>query len=195
MELLATFTAPDGNTTVDITNSSDIMGKATFTYAPDEAGTWTVMTWWEGAANVRGVKYQYAFSEQIPITALYTPPPLTASVSPMTQDVNPGETATLTATAQGGEANFTYQWYQTYRGAGMEMSGETSETLTVTLSDPEVYGYYCEITDSTGQVDASDTAQVKVISTAIAMEYIIIVAVIAVVIIAVVAYMYLKKRK
>jgi hypothetical protein len=77
------------------------------------------------------------------------------------------------------------------------MSTETSETLSVTLSDPNVYGYFCEVSDSAGQVDASDTVSITVLGGGgISMELIFaIVGIIAVAVIAVVAYMYLKKRK
>jgi hypothetical protein len=198
MDLRVTLIKPDGQTVIDLDAvASDIKGKATFTYTPDEVGNWSVMTWWAGTDNWQGVAYPAAYSEEVMLTALVTPETLVASVSPEAVSVNPSEPAVLTASATGGTPDYMYQWYSTFGGVGTPMPGQTSDTLTVTLTDPNVYGYFCEITDSTGMVDSSDTAEVTVLGGGGAsMELVfIVVGVIAVAVIAVVAYMYLKKRK
>lgn len=198
MDLVATLIKPDGVSVVDLDPVvSDIKGKASFTYTPDEVGNWSVMTSWAGIGNLRGVAYPAAYSGLVNLTALVTPATLVASVSPAAVSVNPSEPATLTASATGGTPDYMYQWYSTYGGIGTPIPGYTSNTLTVTLTDPNVYGYYCEVTDSAGEVDSSDTAEVTVVGGGgMSMELVfIVVGVIAVAVIAVVAYMYLKKRK
>jgi outer membrane protein assembly factor BamB len=197
MDLVATIIAPN-ETVYDLPAvSSDIKGCATFTYVPDAAGNWSVMASWAGTDNLRGVAYPAAYSGLINVTALITPDPLVAGVSASSDTINPGESVTLTASASGGTPDYTYLWYKTVDGNGVPMSTETSETLSVTLSDPNVYGYFCEVSDSAGQVDASDTVSITVLGGGgISMELIFaIVGIIAVAVIAVVAYMYLKKRK
>jgi outer membrane protein assembly factor BamB len=194
--LLVTFTAPN-ETEFERSAVSDLMGKAEISFQPSEEGTWSAIAWWNGVDNVRGVKYRYAFSDMIEITALDNPPELVVSVSPTSKEVSAGETVTLTASVIGGKGEYSYQWYRAGGGTSTKLDGETSETLTVTLSEPNVYGYYCEVTDSasTPQVDSSDTAEIKVVG-GVGMEVVYVaVAVVAVAVIAVVAYMYLKKRK
>jgi len=199
MDLVATVIAPN-ETVYDLPAvSSDIKGCATFTYVPDAAGNWSVMASWAGTDNLRGVAYPAAYSGLINVTALVTPETLVASASADKSEMNPGDTATLTASATGGTGEYNYQWFQTVNGVGVEMSGKTSATLTVTLDEPNVYGYYCQITDSAvnPQVHSSDTVEIKVLGaggTDMGLIY-AIVGIIAVAVIAIVAYFFLKKRK
>jgi outer membrane protein assembly factor BamB len=199
MELVASVIEPDEVTTHTVTATTDIKGKAAFTYTPDLEGTWSVVVEWAGADNVRGVAYPMAYSEVLPLTALATPETLVASASADKSEMNPGDTATLTASATGGTGEYNYQWFQTVNGAGVEMAGKTSATLTVTLDEPNVYGYYCQVTDSAvnPQVHSSDTVQITVLGaggTDMGLIY-AIVGIIAVAVIAIVAYIFLKKRK
>jgi hypothetical protein len=198
MDLVATVIAPN-ETVYDLPAvSSDIKGCATFTYVPDAAGNWSVMASWAGTDNLRGVAYPAAYSGLINVTALITPDPLVASVSASAESINPGDSVTLTASASGGTGDYTYQWYRAGGGTSTKLDGSTSTTLTVTLNDPNVYGYYCEVTDSVGVQHSSDTLEITVVGGGggISMELIFaIVGIIAVAVIAVVAYMYLKKRK
>ena len=198
MDLVLSVIAPNG-TTLNLTASSDIKGRADFTYPPDTEGVWSFVAIWDGTANLRGVAYASAYSDVLTLNAMMQPVPLVASVSASSTSVNPGDQVTLTASATGGDGNYTYLWYRTIGGDGVPMSSQTAATLTATLSDPGVFGYYCEIKDGAGQVDSSDTMSITVGGGAgggISMELILaIVGIIAVAVIAIVAYIYLKKRK
>ena len=60
--ILVTFTDP-GMTEHTQTATTDNKGMATFSYAPDKSGAWTVMTWYEAEEfATRG--YGYAYSDQ-----------------------------------------------------------------------------------------------------------------------------------
>ena len=60
--VLVTFTDPDGTEHTQ-TATTDNLGWASFTYSPDKAGPWTVMTWYEGEDRAT-FSYGYAFSDQ-----------------------------------------------------------------------------------------------------------------------------------
>ncbi|MCW4034065.1 MAG: PQQ-binding-like beta-propeller repeat protein [Candidatus Bathyarchaeota archaeon] len=200
-DVLVTFTDPDG-VEHDVSATTDKLGWATATYTPDTAGTWKVIAWYMGEDHPT-FSYGYAFSTEVELTvseALGPVEPLVTSVTPMTTEINVGESAVLTASASGGAAPFTYQWYKIVSGTPIAISGETSATLAVAPDTEGTYGYFCEITDAATQVDSSDTAQVKVFAEGagggIPMEYIYaIIAVIVIVIVLVVVYMVMKKRK
>jgi outer membrane protein assembly factor BamB len=199
-DVLVTFTDPTGNAT-DFTATTDNDGYAIVTYNPDMAGTWKVIGWYNGE-DLPVFSYSYAFSEELELSvAGPAPDALITTVTQTTSEINIGESVVLTVTTSGGQADFSYQWYTYLDGNTVALSGETSETLTVSPSTEGTYGYFCEVTDAAGQVDSSDTAQVKVFAEGangmgIPMEYIyVIVAVIVAVIVLVVVYMVMKKRK
>ncbi|MCW4034435.1 MAG: hypothetical protein NWF03_03640, partial [Candidatus Bathyarchaeota archaeon] len=200
-DILVTYTSPDGvETNLDAT--TDKNGMATVSFTPDALGEWKVMAWYMGEDGAVASR-TYAFSSEIIVNAVASTEPadaLIATAGPETSTINAGESVTLTATTSGGVADFTYQWYQIISGTAVPLSGETAATLVVAPDAEGTYGYYCEVTDAVGQVDSSDTVQVKVggsgDGSGLPMEYIYaIVGVIAVVVIAIVAYMVLKKRK
>ena len=84
------------------------------------------------------------------------------------------------------------------------MAGQTEDTLIVTPMAEGTFGYFCEVTDAMGQVDSTDTAEVKaaapeapVEEPAIPLEYIYantILLVIALVAIVIIIIVLLRKR-
>jgi len=82
-----TFTDPDGAENTLIT-TTDSMGGASWTFTPTKAGTWKVMTWYEGEDHAT-FSYGYAFSDQVTLEAAYTktepevPPPTSNNNIPM----------------------------------------------------------------------------------------------------------------
>jgi len=199
-EVLFTFTDPTGEES-EYSDTSDDLGWASVEFTPDTMGTWKVIAWYNGE-DKSAYSYSYAFSTESTFTVtegeVEPGQELVASVSPATSTIKVGETVTLTASATGGTPSYTYQWYQAVSGQGVSVSGETGSTLVVAPHSDGTYGYYCQITDSVGHVDSSDTAEIKVgaESAGIPMEYIYAIIVIIVVVIAIiVAYMLLKKRK
>ncbi|MFA5364520.1 MAG: PQQ-binding-like beta-propeller repeat protein [Candidatus Bathyarchaeia archaeon] len=199
-EVLVTLTAPDGEET-ELTVTTDNYGWATVIHTLNTVGTWKVIAWYMGEDKATFSR-SYAFSDELTITVSEGAAPpastLVATVSPATSSFTVGESVVLTASTSGGTPSFAYQWYQTISGQGVALSGETSSTFLVAPHTEGTYGYYCQVTDSGGQVDSSDTAEIKVNAeaTGLPMEYIYaVVAVIAIIIVAIVAYMVLKKRK
>ncbi|MCW4016556.1 MAG: PQQ-binding-like beta-propeller repeat protein [Candidatus Bathyarchaeota archaeon] len=199
--ILVTVTDPTGAET-DLTATTDNYGHASVTIEPDMVGNWSVIAWYEGKDKPT-CSYLYAFSDMQYISVTETDAGSTntiiTTVTPETATLSIGESVILTASVSGGTPDYTYKWYQIINGATATISGETSSTLTVTPTAEGTYGYFCEVTDTAGQVDSSDTAEVKVGAEGAGstpMEYIYaIVAVIVIVVISVVVYMVIKKRK
>jgi hypothetical protein len=65
-----TFTDPDGVEHPLIT-TTDSTGSASWTFTPNKAGTWKVMTWYEGQERATS-GISYAFSDQVNVEAAYT---------------------------------------------------------------------------------------------------------------------------
>jgi outer membrane protein assembly factor BamB len=61
--VLVTFTMPDGVTEVTESATTDNLGWASVTFTPTEAGTWKVITWYEGEDRST-FSYGYAFSDE-----------------------------------------------------------------------------------------------------------------------------------
>jgi outer membrane protein assembly factor BamB len=88
--VLVTFTKPDGVTEVTRSATTDKLGWASVTFAPDAAGTWKIITWYEGEDNVHSA-YGYAFSDEATVdvvggvepTPTPTPTPTTGGEIPM----------------------------------------------------------------------------------------------------------------
>jgi hypothetical protein len=88
-DVLVTFTKPDGVTEVTRGATTDKLGWASVTFAPDAAGTWKIITWYEGEDRAT-FAYDYAFSDEATVdvtggaepTPTPTPTP-TASEIPM----------------------------------------------------------------------------------------------------------------
>lgn len=65
-----TFTDPDG-TEHALETTTDSTGQATWTFTPTQAGTWKVMTWFEGQERATS-GISYAFSDEVKLEAVYT---------------------------------------------------------------------------------------------------------------------------
>jgi parallel beta-helix repeat protein len=84
------------------------------------------------------------------------PPPLSASISPLSASILVGQSVTFTSTVSGGYAPYSYQWYLN----GNPISGATSNTWTFTPSTSGTYYIYLKVTDSKGNTAQSDTARI-----------------------------------
>jgi outer membrane protein assembly factor BamB len=203
-DILVTFTDPNGVEN-DLTATTDEDGWASVSYTPDTVGTWKVISWYMGEDGPVSSR-TYAFSDEIMITASAAPPPgpdpLVATVSPTSSNIMLGESVALTVSTSGGTAGFMYQWYTYVSGTAVQLAGETGATLGVSPDAEGTYGYFCEATDACGQVDSTDTAEVKVAveppiveEEGIPMEYILIlVAAIIIVVNAIITYILVKRR-
>ena len=84
--------------------------------------------------------------------------------SPEDKEITYGEIATLSVTAQNPSnttEGITYQWYQVSGGKNVELSNETSDSLTLTKPNAGTYSYFCRVTWEGISIDSS-RATVKV---------------------------------
>jgi PKD repeat protein len=89
---------------------------------------------------------------------LPTPPPLSASVNPLSASILVGQSVTFTSTVSGGYSPYTYQWYLN----GNPVSGATSPTWTFTPTTSGIYYVQLKVTDNKGNTIQSETARVTV---------------------------------
>jgi hypothetical protein len=86
------------------------------------------------------------------------PPPLSASISPLSASILAGQSVTFTSTVSGGYTPYTYQWYLN----GNPVSGATSNTWTFTPITSGIYYVYLKVTDDKGNIAQSETARITV---------------------------------
>lgn len=86
------------------------------------------------------------------------PPPLSASINPLSASINVGESLTFTSTVTGGYTPYSYQWYLN----GNPVSGATSASWTFTHTTSGIYYVYLKVTDDTGNTTQSETARITV---------------------------------
>ena len=86
------------------------------------------------------------------------PPPLSASVSPLSASILVGQSVTFTSTVSGGYTPYSYQWYLN----GAPVSGATSNTCTFTPTTSGIYYIYLKATDAKANTAQSDTARITV---------------------------------
>jgi hypothetical protein len=84
------------------------------------------------------------------------PPPLSASISPLSASILVGQSVTFTSTVSGGYTPYTYQWYLN----GNPVSGATSNTWVFTPTTGGIYYVHLKVTDAKGSTAQSDTARI-----------------------------------
>jgi len=91
-------------------------------------------------------------------TISISPPPLSASISPLSASITVGESLTFTSTVSGGYTPYSYQWYLN----GAPVSGTTSASWTFTPTTSGIYYIYLKVTDDIGNTTQSETARITV---------------------------------
>jgi hypothetical protein len=86
------------------------------------------------------------------------PPPLSASISPLSESINVGQSVTFTSTVSGGYTPYTYQWYL----SGAPVSGTNATSWTFTPTTAGIYYVYLKVTDDKGNTAQSETARITV---------------------------------
>jgi parallel beta-helix repeat protein len=86
------------------------------------------------------------------------PPPLSASISPLSASILVGQSVTFTSTVSGGYAPYSYQWYLN----AAPVSGATSNTWALTPATSGIYHVYLKVTDAKGNTAQSETARITV---------------------------------
>jgi len=86
------------------------------------------------------------------------PPPLSASISPLSASILVGQSVTFTSTVSGGYTPYSYQWYLN----GAPVSGATSASWTFTPTTSGIYYIHLKVTDAKANTAQSDTARITV---------------------------------
>jgi len=86
------------------------------------------------------------------------PPPLSASVSPLSASILVGQSVTFTSAVSGGYMPYSYQWYLN----GNPISSATSNAWTFTPVTSGIYYVHLKVTDAEGNTVQSETARITV---------------------------------
>jgi hypothetical protein len=86
------------------------------------------------------------------------PPPLTASISPLSASILVGQSVTFSSTVSGGYIPYSYQWYLN----GNPVSVATSPSWTLTPTASGIYYIYLKVTDAEANTAQSETARITV---------------------------------
>jgi peptide/nickel transport system substrate-binding protein len=107
-----------------------------------------------GAAN----PYSVLMDKNHTLKAVFSliPPPLQASISPLSASILVGQSVTFTSTVSGGYTPYSYQWYLN----GNPVSGATSNTWTFTPTTGGIYYIHLKVTDAKANTAQSDTARI-----------------------------------
>jgi len=84
------------------------------------------------------------------------PPPLSASISPLSASILAGQSVTFTSTVSGGYTPYSYQWYLN----GVPVSGATSNTWSFTPTAGGIYYVHLKVTDAKANTAHSETARI-----------------------------------
>jgi len=119
---------------------------------------WELDTVNAGSAN----PYTVLMDNNHTLKAVFTysppPPPLSASISPLSASILVGQSVTFTSTVSGGYTPYSYQWYLN----GAPVSGATSNTWIFTPTTGGIYYIYLKVTDAKANTAQSDTARITV---------------------------------
>jgi parallel beta-helix repeat protein len=109
-----------------------------------------------GAAN----PYTVLMGKDHTLKAVFSPipPPLSASISPLSASILVGQSVTFTSTVSGGYTPYSYQWYLN----GNPVSGANATSWTFTPTTSGIYYIYLKVTDAKGNMAQSDTARITV---------------------------------
>jgi len=126
---------------------------------PDEG---YVLDYWEldsvnaGSAN----PYSVRMDKNHALKAVFSliPPPLSASISPLSASILVGQSVTFTSTVSGGYTPYSYQWYLN----GNPVSGATAASWAFTPTTSGIYYVYLKVTDAKANTAQSDAARIAV---------------------------------
>jgi hypothetical protein len=94
----------------------------------------------------------------VPIPWSPHPPPLSASISPLSASILVGQSVTFTSTVHGGYTPYSYQWNLN----GIPVSGATSNTWTFTPTASGICYVHLKVTDAKANTAQSDAARITV---------------------------------
>jgi parallel beta-helix repeat protein len=86
------------------------------------------------------------------------PPPLSASISPLSASINVGQSLTFTSTVTGGTPPYSYKWYLN----GNLVLGATSSSWIFTPTTSGIYYIHLKVTDAKDNTTQSETTRITV---------------------------------
>ena len=114
-------------------------------------GTHSIIVYANDTSGNMGASNMVFFTIQVP-------PPLSASISPLSASILVGQSVTFTSTVSGGYTPYSYQWYLN----GNPVSGATSASWTFTHTTSGIYYIHLKVTDAKANTAQSETARITV---------------------------------
>jgi len=118
-----------------------------------------------GKATIRLVHWKrmdegYGYGEfgVTEINVILIPPPLSASISPLSASILAGQSVTFTSTVSGGYTPYSYQWYLN----GNPVSGATSSSWAFTPTASGINYVHLKVADAKANIAQSETARIAV---------------------------------
>jgi len=147
------------NGTSQTTPFAAMLGEGYYTIEMPQTHNGYVWSHWleDGDTNLSKT---VTMNTNITLTAVFLPipPPLSASISPLSASVNVGDSVTFTSTVSGGTPPYSYQWYLDNN----PISGATSASWAFTPTTTGNYTIHLNVTDNLGNIAKSNDAVVTV---------------------------------
>ena len=156
-----TITTTTGGTTNPAPGTYNYTANSTVQVAAIPEANYKFEYWELDGINVGSANpYSVLMDKNHTLTAVFSPlpPPLSASISPLSASILVGQSVTFTSTVSGGYPPYTYQWYLN----GNPVSGATSPSWTLTPTASGIYYVHLKVTDDEGNTAQSDTARITV---------------------------------
>ena len=151
-------TAASATDTKTIGDVTYVKAGSTVTLTPGAAPTGKRFDHWNLPAGLTLTDNTFPMPDKaVDISAAYSDA-VVITQQPIVQEITYGESATLSVTAQNPSNTtdgITYQWYQVSGGQNVELSNETSGSLTLTKPNAGTYVYFCRVTWDGISIDSS----------------------------------------
>jgi len=156
-----TITATVGGTTDPAAGTYTYTGNSTVQVTAIPEANYLFEYWELDSVNVDSANpYSVLMDKNHALKAVFSliPPPLSASISPLSASILVGQSVTFTSTASGGYTPYSFQWYLN----GNPVSGATSNTWAFTPATSGIYYVHLKVTDAKANTAQSDTARIAV---------------------------------
>jgi len=154
-----TITATVGGTTDPAPETYTYTANSTVQVTAIPQANYQFEDWELDGVNVGSANpYSVTIDKDHTLKAVFSPipPPLSASISPLSASILVGQPVTFTSTVSGGYTPYGYQWYLN----GNPVSGATSASWTFTPTSSGIYYVYLKVTDAKANTAQSDPARI-----------------------------------
>jgi parallel beta-helix repeat protein len=156
-----TITTTVGGTTDPAPGTYGYTANSTVQVTAIPAANYLFDYWELDSANVGSANpYSVLMDKNHALKAVFAliPPPLSASISPLSASILAGQSVTFTSTVSGGYTPYSYQWYLN----GNPVSGANSASWTFTPTTSGIYYVHLKVTDAKANTAQSDAARIAV---------------------------------